>query len=391
MNSKMFAASAALTLTALAITGCTPNNPTNSEDGKISVSSTENECKVLATETKAGPTTFTIKNDGTQVTEFYVLGEDGKRVVSEAENIGPGISRDLTVNLAEGKYKTSCKPGMVGDGIVGDFTVKANAEAGKVSENEQQQRDQAVADYSSYVKKEAGELKSATDEFAAAYAAGDDARAKELYAPARIHFERIEPVASSFGDLDPQLDAREADLEQGQQWTGWHKIEKDLWQPTAEHNDGKKYTPLTQSERQKVAEKLTGDTEALVQKIGDTKLTVDQITNGSKSLLDEVAASKVTGEEEIWSHTDLSDFQGNVDGAHKAYEAVKPIVQSKDPELVKSLDKKFAHVQELLNKHKQGETFVSYEKLSKDEIRELSDSIDALSEPLSQLTGAVLG
>ena len=57
-----------------------------------------------------------------------------------------------------------------------------------------------------------------------------------------MHYERIEPVAESFGDLDPALDARQADIEEGKEWTGWHKIEKDLWQPTAENNGGKKYT-----------------------------------------------------------------------------------------------------------------------------------------------------
>ena len=69
--------------------------------------------------------------------------------------------------------------------------------------------------------------------FVALYKAGDDDAARALYAPARVHWERIETVAESFGDLDPRMDAREADLEQGQRWTGWHRIEKDLWSQRA--------------------------------------------------------------------------------------------------------------------------------------------------------------
>lgn len=61
--------------------------------------------------------TFKVKNEGTKVNEFYVLGSDGLRIISEVENIGPNLSRDLTVELSEGSYKTACKPGMVGDGI----------------------------------------------------------------------------------------------------------------------------------------------------------------------------------------------------------------------------------------------------------------------------------
>ena len=47
------------------------------------------------------------------------------------------------------------------------------------------------------------------------YEAGDDDAARALYPDARVHWERIETVAESFGDLDPRMDAREADLEDG--------------------------------------------------------------------------------------------------------------------------------------------------------------------------------
>lgn len=380
----------ALTVTLLALTGCTDNTASNSADGAVTVSSTESECNLSTTEVKAGKNTFSVTNDGSQVTEFYVLAEDGLRIISEVENIGPGITRDLTVNLAEGTYKTSCKPGMVGDGIIGDLTVAANPDASPVSADEQALRDTAITQYTAYVKDQTEQLKTKTDAFADAYAAGDDEQARSLYAAARLHYERIEPVAESFGDLDPLLDLREADLEEGQTWTGWHLIEKDLWQPTAEDNDGKAYTPLTESQRKEAATKLKEDTQSLYDQTRDLELTLDQITNGAKSLLDEVAFSKVTGEEEIWSHTDLYDFQGNIDGARVAFEDVRPLLESKDAELAQTIDAKFTDIQSLLDQHRDGEGFVAYTDLSESQVRELSDAIDALSEPLSQLTGVLV-
>lgn len=380
----------ALTVTLLALTGCTDNTASNSADGAVTVSSTESECNLSTTEVKAGKNTFSVTNDGSQVTEFYVLAEDGLRIISEVENIGPGITRDLTVNLAEGTYKTSCKPGMVGDGIIGDLTVAANPDASPVSADEQALRDTAITQYTAYVKDQTEQLKTKTDAFADAYAAGDDEQARSLYAAARLHYERIEPVAESFGDLDPLLDLREADLEEGQTWTGWHLIEKDLWQPTAEDNDGKAYTPLTESQRKEAATKLKEDTQSLYDQTRDLELTLDQITNGAKSLLDEVAFSKVTGEEEIWSHTDLYDFQGNIDGARVAFEDVRPLLESKDAELAQTIDAKFTDIQSLLDQHRDDEGFVPYTQLSEDQVRELSDAIDALSEPLSQLTGILV-
>lgn len=381
---------AALTLAVLALTGCTDNTASNSADGTVRVSSTESECTLSTTEVKAGKNTFSVTNDGSQVTEFYVLAEDGLRILSEVENIGPGITRDLTVNLTEGTYKTSCKPGMVGDGIIGDLTVAANPDESPVSADEQALRDTAITQYTAYIKDQTEQLKTKTDAFADAYATGDDEQARSLYAAARLHYERIEPVAESFGDLDPQLDLREADLEEGQTWTGWHLIEKDLWQPTAEDNGGQAYTPLTESQRKDAATRLKEDTQSLYDQTRDLELTLDQITNGAKSLLDEVAFSKVTGEEEIWSHTDLSDFQGNIDGARVAFEDVRPLLEAKDAELAQTIDGRFTDIQSLLDQHRDDEGFVPYTQLSEDQVRELSDAIDALSEPLSQLTGILV-
>ena len=118
--------------------------------------------------------------------------------------------------------------------------------------------------------------------------------------------------------------------------------------------------------------------------------TVDQIANGSRGLLEEVATGKVTGEEEYWSHTDLWDFQANVDGARVAFEGVQPIVEAKDPELADQLDTRFAELQALLDAQRDGDGFVSYDELTPDEVKALSDAVNALSEPLSRLTAAVL-
>lgn len=376
---------------ALLLAGCTPNAPQGG-DGALQVTSTDTECTVSSTEVPAGNLRFTVTNDGPQVTEFYLLAEDGLRIVSEVENIGPGLSRDLVVTAAEGSYFTACKPGMVGKGIRNAFTVTHNDDAPTVSADEQELRERAVTEYTAYVKDQTEQLKTGTEEFAAAVTAGEDQRARELYAPVRVHWERIEPVAESFGDLDPKLDAREADLEEGQEWTGWHRFEKDLWPPEpADNTDpGETYVALTAAERTELADQLVSDTNDLYERTRDLELTVDQVSNGSKSLLDEVATGKVTGEEEIWSHTDLWDFQANVDGAKVAFETVRPIVAQKDPALEETLDARFDQLQDLLDRHRQGEGFVAYTDLDEEQVRELADSVTALSEPLSELTAVVV-
>ncbi|HQR80170.1 MAG TPA: imelysin family protein [Actinomycetota bacterium] len=367
----------------MTLTACTAN-PTTTDGSAIPVSSTADACKVGSTEVPSGTVTFRVTNDGDDVTEFYLLGEDGLRIIGEVENIGPGLSRDLVVLAAPGQYQTACKPGMVGDGIRAPFTVTDSGADLTPDGPLAEQVAAATASYAAYVRDQTEQLVAATEEFAAAYVAGDDERARALYAATRMHWERIEPVAESFGDLDPRLDLREADLEPGQQWTGWHRIEKDLWPPA----DG--YEPMSQKQREKYAALLVADTAVLYKRTRDMTFTADQLGNGAKELLDEVATGKVTGEEEIWSHTDLWDFQANVDGAKVMYDALRPVVQELDPELAEELDTRFQELQDLLDKYRDGDGFVYYDQLSKQQVKELSAAVDALGEPLSRLTSVVV-
>jgi len=380
-------------LLAVLLVGCTDNTPEASgagggadEPGALTVRSTDDACEVSGDEAPSGNLVFEVTNEGTDVTEFYLLGDDGLRVVGEVENIGPGLTRDLVVRATPGHYFTACKPGMVGEGIRHEFRVTDSGEDDELPDDIAELVDTATSQYGSYVRDQTEQLLAATREFADLYTGGDDDAARAAYPVARLHWERIEPVAESFGDLDPRLDLREADLAEGESWTGWHRIEKDLWPPA----DGG-YTAATQAEREALAEQLVADTEELYERTRDLTFTADQLGNGAKELLDEVATGKVTGEEEIWSHTDLWDFQANVDGARIAFENLRPALEVRDGELASELEDRFATLQELLDGYRRGEDgFVLYTELSEEQVKELADSVNALAEPLSRLTAAVV-
>jgi len=361
------------------------NEPTASDgSGTITVESSADACSLTADEAPSGNVAFKVKNTGTDVTEFYLYAEDGLRIIGEIENVGPGLSRDLVVRAAPGSYVTSCRPGMTGKGIRSDFTVTDSGKDTKIAGVDQATIDAATSQYAAYVKDQASQLVDQTQQFVTLYKTGKDDEARALFPHARSYWERIETVAESFGDLDPKMDLREADLEEGQKWTGWHRIEKDLWPPASG------YKPLSPAERATYADDLMANTTVLNERVPTLEYTVDQIGNGSKGLLDEVAAGKITGEEDIWSHTDLYDFQANVDGARVAYEGLKPLLEIKDPELSAQIETAFDELQALLDKYKVGEEdFVFYDKVTEAQRRELSDAVNTLAEPLSKMTGAI--
>ncbi|MFI8340014.1 iron uptake system protein EfeO [Streptomyces sp. NPDC085639] len=371
------AATVAAALTA--VTGCSQKSEAGGDDA-IKVAASDSACDVSKTEFPSGKVQIDVENKGSKVTEVYVLFPDA-RIVTERENIGPGTKASITAEIKAGDYEIVCKPGMKGDGI--SQKVKATGKGG--GEKRSPEMDTAVAAYRAYVVAQAEETLPKAQAFADAVKAGDVEGAKKLYAASRIGWERTEPVAESFGDIDPKVDVREDGLEAGQDlekdWTGWHRLEKALW---ADNKIGDREKQL--------ADTLIADLTDWQKKVGQAEITPTSIANGAKELLDEVATGKVTGEEERYSHTDLVDFKANVEGAQKAYELLKPIASKNDPELVKQLDTQFAALTVLLDKYRADKAtyeFTSYDKVGEAERKELSDGVNALAEPLSKLAAAV--
>ncbi|MEK5030329.1 iron uptake system protein EfeO [Paenibacillus sp. FSL R7-0302] len=235
----------------------------------------------------------------------------------------------------------------------------------------------AIDEYRKYVIEQCDEFVKQTEGFTDAVKAGKLDEAKALYAPARMHYERIEPIAEALGDLDPNIDARENDVDAAD-WRGFHKIEQALWQ----NNTTEGMTD--------VADRLLKDAQLLRAKVETAGIDANLLVTGAVELLNEVSSSKVTGEEERYSHTDLYDFVANVEGAQKIYELLKPELAKKDPALEQTIGERFTALMNELAPFKSGEGYVSYETLKPEEVRRLSQNLDALAEPLSNM-GTILG
>jgi len=394
------ASMALVALTALTLTGCVAKADLAKA---IDVKITDDGCAVAVDTAPAGAVTFALANSGTDVNEFEILADDKLRIVGEKENVTPGQEVDFTAQLEPGTYYTACKFQQVGAPVgLAEFTVTGAAST--ASAGEQELSDQAVEEYLAYVRSQSSELLPLVQQFADAYAAGDDETARSLYAAARVPYERIEPTAEAFGDLDPKIDFREVDaVADGLDWTGFHRIEKDLWapQPGDVNSDGqdalKDWAPSTPEERKAYAEALVADVTQLHELVTDDSFTVSlaDISNGAIALLDEVAAGKITGEEDWWSGTDLSDFAANVQGAGVAFGAVRALAEAKGDEgteLAAEIDDQFAALEAELAKYGSlGDGFVNYSELTDADKKALSDQVNALAEPLSQLTATVLG
>ncbi len=235
-----------------------------------------------------------------------------------------------------------------------------------------------VSDYKIYVSESVSKLVKQTKSFTDAVKAGDLKKAQALFGPTRIHYETIEPIAELFNDLDSAIDSRADDhdkKEEDEGFTGFHRIEYTLFAKSSTEG----LAPL--------ADKLMNDVLELQKRIKDLTFPPEKVVGGAAALMEEVAKTKISGEEDRYSHTDLWDFQGNFDGSRKIFELFRPLIAKNDKAFVQKVEGNFNTVDKTLLKYKTADGYESYDKLSEADRKVLAGAVNTLAEDLSTLRG----
>jgi iron uptake system component EfeO len=370
----------ALAVSAIAAVTLTACGSSKSSGAKtVAVTLTDSGCTPAQISVAAGPVTFEVANGGTsKVSEMELKNASGV-ILGESENVVEGLHGKFSLNLAPGKYVVNCPNGDAEDQgtlqATGTAQVKTDAASTALLKK-------ATAAYKRYVEGEVTQLVAGVKRFDAALQAGELAKAKALYGPVRAHYEAIEPVAESFGKLDPEIDARINDVENEVYWSGFHRIERTLW----ERN--------TTEGTVAWSGKLLRDVLVLQREVKTLQLQPAQLANGAVELMNEVTNSKITGEEDRYSHTDLSDFQGNLAGSREAFRLLSPALrQTGNAKLVQTIEQRFADVQRGLDSYKRDTPlgFALYGELSQQDRQKFAKQVGALDEPLSTIAAKVTG
>ncbi len=237
-------------------------------------------------------------------------------------------------------------------------------------------------EYKKFVEEQIDMLLKDSEKFAEVLKSGNLDEAKKMYPLIRMAYERSEPITESFGESDVNIDFRLVDFKEEyntvEGWRGFHRIEQILWEEN------------TTKGTEKYAIQLINDIKELAAKIKTVEVTPDIMITGAVDLLNEVSTSKITGEEEVYSHTDLYDFRANIEGAEKIFEIFKPKLSKVDEKLVEELNIRFKEVNTLLDKYMvDDKNYKSYTQLTNEDTRLLSEAVTKLGEPLAQL-GKVL-
>jgi len=255
---------------------------------------------------------------------------------------------------------------------------KAGTTAGKTAEQGKTDLSKETSEYKKYVEGQIDMLLKDTENFAQLLKTGKLDEAKKVYPLIRMAYERSEPIAESFGESDIKIDYRLVDFKEEfkneEGWKGFHRIEKILWEQN------------TTKGTEKYAEDLVNDIKELKAKIATIEVTPDLMVTGAIDLLNEVSTQKITGEEEVFSHTDLYDFRANIEGARKIFELFRPKLEQKDAKLVTTLDTEFKAVNALLDKYMTDDkNYKLYTELKPEDTKALAEAVTKLGEPLSQM------
>jgi len=239
---------------------------------------------------------------------------------------------------------------------------------------------EAVNDYKAWVQTQVAGLRTDAKKFTDAVRAGNVAEAKEQFAPSRYKWEMIEPIAGLVPDIDGAVDARVDDFASvnDPKWTGWHKLEYLLW------------VKNTTSGGAALADKLDKDLATLQTKMKSVEITPKAVALGAGELIEEVSEGKINGEEDRYSHTDLSDFDANQLGAKQAYGYFKPIIEKKDKALATAIDQGFANIDESLEPYEVSEgVFKPFSTLTAADKQKMQSQLATLSESLAKVPAAI--
>ncbi len=371
----------AMRLTALAalVVSVSLTAPTLAQDAgtRVALTISESGCEPSSVTVPAGPVVFEVTNLGGDVGEFEILA--GDFVIDEVENIVPTFQSNLVSRLDGGEYQLVCfrlqTPRgtlSVTGGPAGTRPPSAVVDPATLAAYQ--------AEYETYVRAQGAAFATGVAGFVDAIRSGDLATAKALYAPSRVGWESIEPVAELFSDLDQALDFREEDFAGGVDdpaFTGFHRIERLLWVDGASGDLGA------------LADRLLADANDLAQRL--TTLSIDpyQMTQGAGALIDEVAQTKMTGEEDRYSGTDLWSINANIDGSKRIVDIVRPSLAAADAAYLERLDAAFATIDGLTDRYRTDDGFQPFSAITPEDLTAMQAALAGLSEVLGQLSGTL--
>jgi iron uptake system component EfeO len=317
----LFAAAASAVLVA-AVTAC-GGSPAASLSSSTAISFNDGSCGGAWQLASPGWHTFEITNNADYGAEVDLTNPANGAVYDELQNIGPGTTAPMRLDVGSGKYAFLCEVEDF-DPVKGPTVIVAGHRAGTpailpITYNDLYPLAKAYARYT-----EAGlqVLASQTATLAADVGAGNLAAAKSEWLTAHLQYETLGAAYDAFGAYDDEIDGRADPVgTSSPNWTGFYRLEYGLWngQPASE------LTP--------VADTLNTDVDELLAWWPSQQIPLVDIGLRTHEILENALEYQLTGHDDYGSGTTLATTLANIQGTRYLLSLLHPLLAPRYPQL----------------------------------------------------------
>ena len=274
---------------------------------------------------RTGMQTFQLHNTSTAGAEVDLINPATGAVYGEVEQLGPGTTQPLRVNLGSGRYAfrclledTSTLTGPVvriGGHRAGDPAILPVTTTDLLGPARQ---------YHAYVSAGLDTLARQVGQLTAQIRAGHLGPARAAWLPAHLTYERLGAAYGTFGNFDTEIDGRPDGLPGGVHapaFTGFYRIEYGLWhgQSAAELADP--------------AARLARDVRGLRRAWPGMELDLLDLGLRTHEILENALQYQLTGHDDYGSGSTLATTEANITGTRELLTVLHPLLVPRYPGL----------------------------------------------------------
>ncbi|MFG2965141.1 iron uptake transporter permease EfeU [Streptomyces sp. NPDC048288] len=343
--------------------------------GGQTIAVSETECGKGFSAPEAGRQTFQMRNTGTRTSEVYLIDPSSNAVYGEVEGLAPGTTRDLVATVSGGTYAWRCVPSGGKAVTSRSVTVSGSGSGAKavvpVSENDLAE---PLKQYKVYVEHGLATLVAQTRTLEADIEGNHLAKARTDWLTAHLTYASLGAAYGTFEDFDQKINGRADGLAGGvadPDFAGFHRVEYGLWHA---QTAGQLKAPV-----QALAEAAAGLQKAFPAQDfdpGDLPLRAHEI-------LENTLQFELTADTDEGSGTNLATANANLAGTRELLTVLKPLLTTRAPELLTTVDADIARLQKLLDAEHQAASWTPVEKLDALTRQQLNGVTGRLLEDLS--------
>jgi high-affinity iron transporter len=294
------------------------------------VTVTSAACGADFTQLGAGHQTFTVINKSGKAADVYFVRSTDGGVLGEAESLGPGTQRAVSVSVASGSYQWRCQ--LSGQTpttstalrTTGGTTV-AFPRMFAVPPLQPSELDTPIRNYQTYVTGQLATMTTQVDALAAAIGSGDLNGARAAWLPAQLTWERVGAAYGSFGDLAGAIDGGPEGLPAGVDdpgFTGLRRLEYGLWH-------GQSAATLAP-----IATRLSADLRTLQQKLPTLTENPKDMVIRAHEILEDALRDHLSGLSDQGAGTGFAETLADVDATRVVLDLLAPLIEQRKPGLV---------------------------------------------------------